>query len=117
MCIVSAITDYGRGIWPDPLRDDPWQQRHLPLQPQVPRPFIATPYNPDPNKLLVDMKEYHELLEKAKKLDELLGQPDCPEPDKAAWIAALEERIKRLEDEAEARRKIRPDRRVTRPNM
>ncbi len=42
--------------------------------------------------------EYQELLEKARKFDEIMAQPDCHDPAKAAWMREVEKRLKELED-------------------
>jgi hypothetical protein len=106
MCCVSYVAKYGQEqLWPNPLAPNPWiypAPTAVPFTPAPPGGILPTfpfPYVPpvDPSKLLIDMKEYSELIEKARKLDELLGQPDCPDPEKEAWIAKLEERIRRLE--------------------
>lgn len=41
--------------------------------------------------------EYQELLEKARKFDEIMAQPDCHDPLKTAWIKDVEKRLKKLE--------------------
>lgn len=64
MCVVSMIHDYHRERWPDPIE---W----------------------DPTKWL----GYQELLEKARKYDELMKQPDCPDPEKEKWAKELEEHM------------------------
>ena len=37
---------------------------------------------------------YTELLEKARKYDEMMKQPDCPEPSKVQWHQELERVMK-----------------------
>lgn len=61
MCAVSAISDVYMHQWPN------WQQFppiHYPL--------------------------YTEILEKARKYDEMTKQPDCPDPKKLEWQRQLE---------------------------
>jgi hypothetical protein len=41
--------------------------------------------------------EYQEVLRRLEALDAKLGQPHCEDPAKAAWMAAVEERLKKLE--------------------
>lgn len=45
--------------------------------------------------------EYKEILELLKKLDEKLGQPDCVDPKKDAWMRGVEARLKLLEDDCQ----------------
>ncbi len=41
--------------------------------------------------------EYQELLEKARKFDEIAAQPDCVDPAKEAWMREVEARLEKLE--------------------
>lgn len=41
--------------------------------------------------------EFHELLERVRKIDDKLSQPDCEDPDKAAWMRDVEKRLAVLE--------------------
>lgn len=41
--------------------------------------------------------EYQEIIRRLEKLDEKLEQPDCPDPEKAAWMKEVEERLVKLE--------------------
>lgn len=61
MCSVSMITGHFREQWP--------QYERFPPQ-QYPR--------------------YQELLRKAKLYDEMMKQPDCPDPAKQEWNERLE---------------------------
>jgi len=49
-----------------------------------------SPDNWDPSSL----KDFKDLIEKAKELDTKLGQPDCEDPSKADWMKQMEERFK-----------------------
>jgi hypothetical protein len=62
MCMVSAVTGWGQTSFPNPL--------------DFPHPLY-------PN--------YRELVEKARKYDELMKQQDCPNPEKDAWQKQLEQ--------------------------
>lgn len=42
-------------------------------------------------------KDIIDLIEKARKYDEITGQKDCPSEDKKEYIEALEKRVKELE--------------------
>lgn len=75
-----------------------WQFRHNPpwdrglFQPLIPAPLPDVPVNP----WSVDqLKEYLDLLERVKALEDQLG---CPcEPNKADYIRLFKERIEALE--------------------
>lgn len=43
-------------------------------------------------------KEYQELLEKARKFDEIMAQPDCHDDMKGRWMLGVEKRLKELEE-------------------
>jgi hypothetical protein len=60
-----------------------------------PPPFISQPpLIVDPVELRRLLDRFQEALELAKRLDALLDQPDCVDPEKAT----LEERVARLEE-------------------
>lgn len=80
MCAVSMIYDYGRQVWP-------WNPTPLPPNPPT---YVV---NPVPTQEQWDA--FLELVEKAKKFDEMTHQADCEDPEKAEWMRAIE---KRLED-------------------
>lgn len=67
MCAVSAMYDYGRTM--------------IPLQDWT-RPAF---------------NEFQEILKRIEALDKKLGQPDCEDPTKAAWMQQVEERLAALE--------------------
>jgi hypothetical protein len=48
--------------------------------------------------------EFKKLLELLDRLDNLLGQPDCVDPEKTKYMEEIEGRLKKLEDENEIRR-------------
>lgn len=41
--------------------------------------------------------EYQEIIRRLDKLDGKLKQPECEDPEKAAWMRAVEERLASLE--------------------
>lgn len=41
--------------------------------------------------------EYKEILRRIEALDTKLGQPDCVDPAKEAWMKQVEERLSQLE--------------------
>lgn len=42
--------------------------------------------------------EFKQVIERLDRLDHLLGQPDCVDPEKAALMQRIEERLNRLEE-------------------
>ena len=62
MCVVSAVMGWGQKTYPNP----------------VTFPLISYP-------------AYQELIEKARKYDELTGQKYCPDPAKEQWHKELEQ--------------------------
>jgi hypothetical protein len=67
MCAVSVMQDYFR--------------QYVPLRDWTP-PVWA---------------DYKEVLRRLESLDAKLGQPDCEDPAKAAWMREVEQRLARLE--------------------
>lgn len=68
MCAVSAITQYGQLTWPYP------------------------------DTIPIDhMKHYRDMVEKAKKFDELTGQPDCEKPENKQWLKEVMDRLTKIE--------------------
>lgn len=43
--------------------------------------------------------EYQEILKRIEALDKKLGQPDCVDPAKEAWMKQVEERLSALEQQ------------------
>lgn len=41
--------------------------------------------------------EFKEIIRRLDDLDEKLGQPDCHDPAKAAWMREVEARLEKLE--------------------
>lgn len=83
MCVYCSMGD--RFFRYDP----PWQ-----MPPGT--PYIPTPLNPQSPPWPIDkLKEYLDLLERVKSLEDQLG---CPcEPNKADYIGLFRERIEALE--------------------
>lgn len=79
MCVVSNIIGAGQQIWPSPNTYTPW---------------YAQPPGPTPEQWAA----FQELVEKARKFDELAGQPDCEDPQKTEWMRQIEERLAQLEE-------------------
>lgn len=67
MCAVSVIQDYARTV----------------IDPQL---WTRPVFN-----------EYHEIIRRLGELDAKLGQPDCEDPAKAAWMRDIEERLSKIE--------------------
>lgn len=87
MCIVSNVFDYGSTV-PMP---------HVPSYPPPvqPQPTQGSPWTREA------FEDFKKLIKLAEKLDEKLNQPDCEDPEKAAWMREVERRLKALEDGAE----------------
>lgn len=66
MCAVSAVSDNYRDRYPYP--------HHFPRY---------------------EYPDYLDALEKARKYDELMGQKDCPHPEKLEWQRQLEEYMRK----------------------
>lgn len=67
MCTVSMIYDYGRMRIPEAN----WNSTTWPV--------------------------FKELVKQAEVFDTKLDQPDCEDPEKAAWMKRIEERLEKLE--------------------
>ena len=70
MCAVSVVYDY-------------YRQHTTPLQ-----------------WSLGDLNELREIIRRLDLLDAKMGQPDCHDPAKAAWVRTVEERLAELEKKA-----------------
>lgn len=75
----------------------PWIEPYSPFQPTKTNPFPLVPpvqVEEKPEQDIVKtLREFAEAMMAAKKVDELTGQPDCVDPEKAK----LEDRVKELE--------------------
>lgn len=78
MCMVSMIYDQAKQTWP---QVDRW-----PIQPQIDY-----------------WRQWQELVEKAKKYDELTKQPDCEDPSKAVMWEKVMVRLDELEKKIDAK--------------
>lgn len=70
MCAYSMMADYGRQRVPQEI----WQ--------------------PD------TWRQFKDVLDAIKRLDDKLGQSDCPDPAKAKWMKEMERRMAALEKKA-----------------
>lgn len=107
MCFVSNVLDYGRQLWPHP----PYVVPVSPIVPIVPWegedptgirkvPPTMTPRvtkTPTPE----EWEAFRELIEKARKFDEIANQPDCEDPEKVSWLEVMLEVMKERLDELE----------------
>lgn len=80
MCVVSNVTGYGRDLWPHPS---------------------VVPAG-DYSKLAV----FNELIQTARKFDEVAKQQDSQDPEKENWEQEFQDRIAQLEKEIEYRKRI-----------
>lgn len=112
MCNVSMIFDTYRPhiprpipqptVWPQPGTKWVPNQQTLPFITPTPAPDqVAEGMTNDVLKRLID--SLHKALEAAKEFDELTGQPDCEDPEKAALMDRVEELERRLEAIEESR--------------
>lgn len=83
MCVASNIGDYYKPHWPQFDPPKIWPD----LTP-------AKPINPWSEE---KMRKLMELIEKAREMDKLMGEPDCEDPAKTAWMKQVEQRLKKLE--------------------
>lgn len=105
MCVVSMVQDqYAPFIPPAPW--SPWRPEVVPWEWQSYAPKVVPGIDrvPEPiidlDKLERLLESYRKALEAAGVFDELTGQPDCVDPEKAK----LEERVTELEEQL---RKVR----------
>ena len=83
MCVVSNVIAAGQQIWSN-----------------NPPPPLSVTYPPAPRiPTAAEWAAFVELVEKARKFDELANQADCEDPEKTAWMEAIEERLTQLEDD------------------
>ena len=72
MCVVSYISDWGKGVtYPQPIGYPPYA-----------KPGIVWTHD--------SWAEYQQLLKRAAGVDAILDQPDCEDPVKQAWMADVE---------------------------
>ena len=88
MCVVSNIGGYGMGITPN---NDWWKYQPATVVPYVP----PTPPNPWTPSMI---KDFQELVERARKWDQNHGQPDCVDPEKDRFLRVIEELSKRIDE-------------------
>lgn len=81
MCVVSNIGDYYRPRFPD-------------LDKLAPFPHAGLPGPPLTDE---QVKAIQKLIDAARVADKAMGDANCEDPDKTAWMADIEERVKRLE--------------------
>ncbi len=76
-------------------RSPPWYPYDpiVPWPPTIPAPLPGTPINP---WAIPQLKEFLDLLERVKRLEDALGGCPC-EPNKADYIGLLKKRIEDLE--------------------
>lgn len=99
MCVYSNVMDGFGPIIPIPVNPEPL----APVSPGwvPPLPPLPIPWQPaiPPDQLQQLLKDVREALDLARRLDTLLGHPDCERPEKVAFlqrIAALETELAAL---------------------
>ena len=73
MCAVSYVGDYFRDTWPK--KNNGWEYVE-----------VNGPTRYEFNKLKEEVEALRDLVESAKKYDEVLGEPDCEIDDKVERI-------------------------------
>lgn len=95
MCMVSNVYDQWNPWFPSPSTVPVTQPTPIPT-PIV----IQQGLNISPEDLRLLIKSFHKAVEAAKVFDQITGQPDCEDPDKAKLeerVAELEKRLAELE--------------------
>lgn len=89
MCVYSNTLDYGRRTWDVPQ-----------IYPSImPTPAVYPPPQPKPMPTDKQWRAFLKLLEAAEAFDEEAGQPDCEDPEKAAWKQRIQDKLDALQDE------------------
>lgn len=98
MCVVSAMIDYGKKLYPDSF---PTQ---LPIT--IPTPFFPQPVQPSfptgihPNvdwKEQVDhLQKYLDLLKQAREFDKVTNQPHCEDKSKVEFLKTLHNDLEKI---------------------
>ena len=98
MCVVSMVfDDFSKRFPINPL--EPQQPEYTwPLQTIALSNPVPTLDKNDIEKLRKYIEEFRESVELAKKLDVLMKQPDCFDPDKAKLEQRITELEKRLDE-------------------
>lgn len=94
MCIVSNIHDHYKPLWPQPTIQ--------PGQVYVGEPNRIVTWTVGHEKTALDL--FEEIIGLTKKLDALLGLPDCESAHKTEWMNGVRDRIRQHEAEKVERR-------------
>lgn len=88
MCVISMIHDHYQPTWPAPNTTPvvPWDPKITITSP----PFTAAQEK-------TALEAFEELCAAARKLDEILGLPDCEDPKKAEWLESVRQRVREHE--------------------
>ena len=90
MCLYCVCGDWAF------RHDPPWNP---PYSPYIPQPLVPLPIQPWP---LEKLREYRDLLQQIKDLEDKIG---CPcEPNKADYLELFKRQIELLEKKGESRR-------------
>lgn len=104
MCIVSNVIDHYQPLIPD----DFLRPRVVPQPAPYHSPFsIPVITSAEVAEVRALISEFKEALAAAKKLDVLMKQPDCVDPDKAKLIARVADLENRLDAMKPRRRRAR----------
>lgn len=83
MCVVSMVMDYYSDKWYERL------QRPLNIPPMPKWP----PYTPEPRLTEEEVKEFRELLRRAREYDKKNNEPDCELEEKKEKVRKLAEEL------------------------
>lgn len=97
MCVVSMIADHFREKWDQPWRTNPTPPRapFVPEPPAYPPFFPVLPPTPNQEPPITDeeIREFRELLRRARKYDRENNQPDCETEQKLKDLLELAEKL------------------------
>lgn len=87
MCIVSMVGGEYSKTWPSP-----WEPGTFKIVPHVETSIGWTPAR---EATALDLLE--QLMDVARRLDAVLGLPDCEDPQKTAWLEEVRARVREHE--------------------
>lgn len=90
MCVISMIHEHYQSTWPFPTI--------VPGTGTAPyNPFIPDTITFTTIQEKTALEAFEELCAAARKLDEILGLPDCEDPKKAEWLESVRSRVREHE--------------------
>ncbi len=97
MCVVSMIFDKYGPTWPLVPKEDPWKK-------VIEDALTPRRLSIEEHKTAIQL--FQEIVKLTKKLDEMLGLPDCEDPAKMEWLEKIKAQIieaekKKVEEQLE----------------